>query len=306
MNKNFKDFFVFSKKELNGLLVFAILLVSIALAPVIYSLFVPPQVYDHAAFEKEIAAFMASASKKETNRYRPFLREEVENRELSGELFSFNPNNLSVSDWQRLGLSERQIKVIKNFEAKGGRFYKKEDLRKIYSIKASDYQRLEPFITIPENKNAYKSRYEKATYKKPDTKSSVVVDLNSADSAQLENLSGIGPTFATRIIKYRNRLGGFCRKEQLKEIYGIDSVLYQKIVDRLVIHSASIKQIPINAATFEDFKKHPYLTYKQMNAIIQYRKQHGNYKSLDDLKPIAILNENVLNKIGPYLSFNTN
>lgn len=302
MNKNVKDAFSFSKKELNGLLVFAVLLVLVALAPVVYSFFVPPRVYDHVAFEKEINAFMASAQKKETRKFRPFLRDEVENRELSGELFSFNPNNLSVSDWQRLGLTAKQIKVIKNFESKGGRFYKKEDLRKIYSIRASDYERLEPFITIPEKKDAYKE----AAYKKPDVKFAMPVDLNSADSAQLESLNGIGPAFAIRIIKYRNRLGGFCRKEQLREVYGIDSLVYQKLVNRVVVRPEAVKQISINTATFDDLRKHPYLTFKQMNAIIQYRKQHGNYKDLDGLRPIAILNETVLNKIAPYLSFATN
>lgn len=306
MNKNVKDAFSFSKKELNGLLVFAVLLVLMALAPVIYSFFVPPQVYDHAAFEKEINAFMASATKKENDKFRPFLRDELENREMSGELFSFNPNNLSVTDWQRLGLSAKQIKVIKNFESKGGRFYRKEDLKKIYSIRGSDYERLEPFIAIPEKKNGYKSRYEKNTYKKPDAKLAAVVNLNSADSAQLESLNGIGPAFAARIIKYRNRLGGFCRKEQLKEVYGIDSVVYQKLVNRIVVYPDAVKQISINTATFDELRRHPYLTYKQMNAIIQYRKQHGSYKDLDGLRPIAILNETILNKLAPYLSFDPN
>ena len=39
-----------------------------------------------------------------------------------------------------------------------------------------------------------------------------------------------------------------------------------------------------------------------MNAIIQYRTQHGSYKSIDDLRKIAILNEEIIRKIEPYFS----
>lgn len=302
MNKNFKEFFEFSKKELNGLLILSILLMVILSAPIIYTYLNPPKKYDYSDFINEVKEFRASASNKVPYKSKySSNKEATEEKAFSGELFTFNPNNLSASDWKRLGLNDKQIKVIKNYESKGGKFYRKEDLKKIYSIKAVDYGRLEPFIDIPQRSDRYKNAFKPAD--KKSNKSVAVIDLNSADSAQLESINGIGPAFASRIIKYRNRLGGFCKKEQLKEVYGLDTVLYHKLQSLVTINPASIKQIPVNLATFEDLKKHPYLSYKQMNAIIQYRKQHGNYKEINDLKQIAILNENVLNKIAPYLSF---
>src|SRR5437660_80245 len=48
--------------------------------------------------------------------------------------------------------------------------------------------------------------YKKAT-------AGTVIELNTADSAKLTELKGIGPSFARRIVNYRNRLGGFIRKE---------------------------------------------------------------------------------------------
>lgn len=303
MNKNFKDFFEFSKKELNGLLVFSILLVLVAFAPLIYSHFNPPKSYDYSAFKKEVELFRASAVKKQHFKYNSDVEDEVLEQNSSVELFAFNPNNLPASDWKRLGLSDKQIRVIKNYELKGGRFYKKEDLRKIYSIKPDDYARLEPLIDIPESPSAYKATYESG-YKKAGEKKLMIVELNSADSSQLEQLNGIGPAFASRIIKYRNRLGGFCRKEQLREVYGLDSILYQKLQHQITLNPGAIKQISVNTATFDEFKKHPYLTYKQMNAIIKYRNQHGSYSSVADMKAIAILNDNVINRIAPYLLFN--
>lgn len=305
MNKSLKEFFSFSKKELNGLLVFCFFLVLIAISPVIYSRLNPPKVYNYSDFEKEVEAFRASAIEKEPYRdYYPSAKNAIAEKGFSGELFRFNPNNLSVLDWKRLGLSDKQIKVIKNYEAKGGKFYRNEDLKKIYSIKPDQYARLEPFINIPERADLYKQKSEN-TFKKADHHKIVLIDINSADSSQLETLNGIGPAFAFRIIKYRNRLGGFYEKEQLKEVYGLDSTLYQKIQNRVIIDPASITRIQVNTATFDDFKKHPYLSYKQMNAIIKYRTQHGEYRDIKDLRAIALLNDDLLNRIAPYLSFSS-
>jgi DNA uptake protein ComE-like DNA-binding protein len=229
------------------------------------------------------------------------LKDKIGNAELETKYFMFNPNGLSSNLWSKLGLTEKQIHVIQNFEAKGGRFYEKGDLRKIYSISEADYTRLEPYIVIPENKRdlAFKSAKKKQEYKRE----FIIIELNSADSAQLESLPGIGPAFASRIIKYRTRLGGFYNREQLREVYGLDSLKYETLKDQVKVNEGLITKIHINSATFEELKRFPYLTYKQMNVIIQYRKQHGYYKSITDLSSIVILNEDILRKIAPYLVF---
>jgi competence protein ComEA len=125
--------------------------------------------------------------------------------------------------------------------------------------------------------------------------------LNSADSLELESVRGIGPAFASRIIRFRKRLGGFHRKEQLLEIYGMDSVKYDQLKDLIKVNAGLINQINLNTFTFDEIRRHPYLTYKQMNAIIQYRSQHGSFKSIDDLMKIAMLNEEIIRKIEPYI-----
>lgn len=298
-----KEFFGFSKKELNGLLIFCFIILLVALAPYLYSYLHPPQQYDYSTFAKKVASFRASAKEKPVYSYRNFKTRNPTafDKTSAPDLFSFNPNGLSNALWKKLGLSQRQINVIKNFEAKGGKFYRKEDLKKIYSIKADQYLMLEPYINIPERVYPpYPTSFEK---KAAAVKVLRVIELNGADSIQLESVNGIGPAFASRIIKYRNRLGGFYRKEQIKEVYGLDSLFYEKLQNQLTVNPSSIQRILINNATFADLKRHPYLNYKQMNAIIQYRKQHGVYKSLNDLKRVVILDEEVLNRLAPYLSF---
>ena len=131
----------------------------------------------------------------------------------------------------------------------------------------------------------------------------VVIELNSADFAKLTELKGIGPAFARRIVNYRNRLGRFINKEQLKEVYGMDDDRYAEMQDQVSVDPSQIKKILINKVNFEGLKYFPYLTFKQMNAIVQFREQHGDYASLNDLHNIAILNDEILRKIGPYIDF---
>jgi DNA uptake protein ComE-like DNA-binding protein len=301
IKKQVKSGLSFSKKELNGLISFCVLLLLIYFAPSIYQWAVPPEVFSFNEFRTEIARFNASEKLRRTYSYKQ-LKDEVEEKELAPELFEFNPNGLSESSWRRLGLSVRQIKGIKNYERKGGRFFKKEDLKKLYTITPEDYVRLEPYIRIPERESShtFATKYPEREKK---VKPVVLVELNSADSALLETVNGIGPAFASRIIKYRNRLGGFHDKQQLMEVYGLDSTKYHALEAQVQVDVQLLKKININTAAFEDLKSNPYLSYKQMNALIQYRKQHGNYSNSGDLKKVAILPDQTISKLLPYLSF---
>jgi len=204
-------------------------------------------------------------------------------------LFKFDPNNLSADQWAKLGLSGKQISVLKNYEAKGGRFYTKTDLQKIYSITPEDYKRLEPYINLP---GEYINK-----------KTDEVVEINSADSAKLTQIKGIGAGFASRIIKYRTQLGGFVKKEQLMEIYGIDTAKYHELAPHVSVNATHIHKIHINTVTVDELRPFPYLNFKQMNAIVEYRKQHGDYHSMEDLHQIVILDAEILRKIAPYLTF---
>ncbi len=116
-------------------------------------------------------------------------------------------------------------------------------------------------------------------------------------------MRGVGPASAVIILRYRNRLGGFYRKEQLKEVYGIDSLRFEEIKSQVSVNPARIKKLPINSISFDQLRLFPYLSYKQVNAVIEYRNQHGNYNSMDDLKNIVLLDAGILRKIEPYISF---
>ena len=114
-------------------------------------------------------------------------------------------------------------------------------------------------------------------------------------------LNGIGHTFAQRIVEYRTRLGGFSSYLQLKEVYGIsDSTVYN--VTPYLSLSPIFRKLQINKSGKDDLK-HPYLTYKQVDVMVRYRINHGNFKNIDDVRRVGVFNEAQLDKIKPYLDF---
>ncbi len=130
-----------------------------------------------------------------------------------------------------------------------------------------------------------------------------VIELNDATITELSKIRGIGTTFANRIFRYKERLGGFFYKEQLKEVYGIDSLKYLALKDEVSVSLSKVKKIDINNISFVQLRLFPYLSFKQANAIIEYRSQHGKYTTFNDLKNIVILDSVVLHKIEPYFIF---
>ncbi|RFZ82062.1 hypothetical protein DYU05_15645 [Mucilaginibacter terrenus] len=278
MKAQVKDQLSLTKKEWNGMIVLIVLIILVLAAPYAYQWFHK----DSTINPNEFKAALAALENSNANNF-----DATKTTYSAGTLFKFNPNHLSAEKWRALGLSEKQVNTITNYEAKGGRFYKTEDFKTIYGLSDSDFKRLSPYIDLP----SYKSARVK------------VLELNSADSAHLTSVSGIGPAFARRIVYYRERLGGFVDKDQLKEVTGIDDLKYMEIKDQLTVNAARIRKININTIAFDKLRLMPYLNYKQVNAIIEYRNQHGAYASINDLKDIPILTEEILRKIEPYLSY---
>lgn len=285
-------------------MLFLVMLV-ILIASFLFPLFEQEGQFDLQTFKAKAEQFRASSNKIEA-RKREFHNNPIY-KPNKADYFEFDPNNLDKQQWLRLGLSQKQISVIHNYESKGGRFYKREDLKKIYSITPGQYKLLEPYIRILElslGRKEYSKTTQLSTAYNSERAKVVLIEINSADSLKLESVSGIGPVLASRIIRFRNRLGGFYSLTQLREVYGIDSLKFERLKESFILDKELVQKIDLNKATFEILRTHPYLSYKQMNSIIQYRSQHGLFKSIHDLKNIAILNEEIIRKIEPYIVLN--
>jgi competence protein ComEA len=218
----------------------------------------------------------------------------------SGELFRFDPNNLSVEGWQKLGLSEKTSKTIDKYRSKGGKFYKPEDIKKIWGMPERFYERVKDYIVITSTQNSYPQNFEKTSYKEPEKKP-VVINVNEADTIAFIALPGIGSKLAARIVNFRNKLGGFYSVEQVGETYGLPDSTFQKIKGSLQL-SGSVAKLNVNTATKDELKVHPYIKWNLANAIVEYRNQHGAFKSLDELKNIALVDEATFEKVVHYLT----
>jgi competence protein ComEA len=288
MKSALKSYLSITKRQWNGMVILLLLLAAALAAPYIFERFHRDEIVDLKDFDKDVALLKQANGGKDLESDEPSADTKI----VSSKLFVFNPNNLPAEQWKQLGFSDKQIGIIKNYETKGGHFYRKADLKKIYGITTTDYQRIEPYINIPD---------EGFTSNKLTT--GETIELNAADSAKLTRIHGVGPAFAQRIVEYRQRLGGFLNKEQLKEVYGIDDDKYHDMQNQITIDASHVTKIDINHVDFEGLRKFPYLSNKQTNAVIQYRTQHGNYRSINDMSNIVILDEGILRKIEPYLSF---
>jgi len=143
------------------------------------------------------------------------------------------------------------------------------------------------------------STYSKEA-KKSHRPSQVILDINSADSLQWIALPGIGPAFAKRILAYREKLGGFYSVNQLKEVYGIDSLWVNAQMKNLQTGQGVYRKLSLQKTEWKDFR-HPYLPYSQAKIYLSYRKQHPEVNTFQDLDKILLLDKNIWNKLRPYL-----
>ena len=306
MFKGWKDYFYLNRGEQRAMLILfaAIILVY---GMLIFSKLQPSQRnVDTVAFAKEIKAFERQIdSAKNTQVSEIYRRSNRSNYSANEKVkpltpFTFDPNTLTELGWLKMGLPEKLIRTILNYTGKGGHFYQKEDLQKIYGLTVSQYTALEPFITIPPKPKTVfgSSAFKNIRYEKPPVQP---VELNSADSAGLEALRGIGPVFAMRILRFRDLLGGYAKREQLQEVYGLDSSLYQLILPYVKVDPDKIKRIDINQCPLPALKKHPYIGYYTAKAIADYRVKHLKFRSVDEISLLPGMTPAKFKQLSPYL-----
>jgi len=226
-----------------------------------------------------------------------------------GELFYFDPNTISGSGWKRLGLRDKTIQTIEKYLNKGGHFYKPDDLQKIYGLHKDEFERLAPYVKIEASTSKSKEKEELVSIKSKDetqpSKTSVsrytAIDINTADTSAFISLPGIGSKLASRIVTFRDKLGGFYSIEQVSETYGLPDSTFQKIKQYLKLDNSSVKKININTATLDEMKAHPYIKFSIANPIVAYRTEHGVFSKIEDIKKVMAVTDDIYKKIAPYL-----
>lgn len=153
-----------------------------------------------------------------------------------------------------------------------------------------------PYSNKETNYTPYSNNKSQAHHKNPS-----VIDLNTATKEVLADLPGIGKVLSERIIKYRDVLGGFCKKEQLKEVYGITGEVFELMKIQISVNEQKVRKLNPNTATLLELDKHPYISEKLARQIINYREKVKKYQQVNDLSQLYEMDESTLEKLSPYI-----
>lgn len=232
------------------------------------------------------------------DRIAPYIRIRSKTDEAEGsitppgkELFHFDPNTAAAEELRKLGMNDFQVKNLISFREKGGRFRFPADLLKIYGMDEELCQQLEPYFLMADEEVSEEPKVANA-----------VTEINSADSLALLGIPGIGPVFASRILKYREELGGFHSLAQLSEVFGMTAERISRIHPFLDLDAGQIRRIRLNFADVSDLRKHPYISSGQARLIVNNRSARGPYREVKELIDHQVFSEEELVKLRPYLA----
>jgi DNA uptake protein ComE-like DNA-binding protein len=228
----------------------------------------------------------------------------------------FDPNSASEVQMTRAGLKPWQARNVIKYREKGGIWRSKAHFRKLYGLTAEEYERIAPLLLLPDehiisyhHKEDYTKEGKASTdnetprkiYPKQEKFSpGTTIDINTADTTLLKHIPGIGSYYAQKICKYRERLGGFVSTQQMDEIEGLPSDIKTWVT---ITSQFSPQKIYINRATFQELIRHPYLSYEQTKAIVNYRNKYGPISSFKTLSLDKNFTESDFSRLNPYIDF---
>jgi competence protein ComEA len=302
--KHIREYFIFTRKERNGLLILVLILILTLLLDFSIPFLVPERKYDVTTWKQEAEKYYAAV---------PLVKGE-ELVTLKGVI---DPNNVGETALLQLGMPPKLASNWVKYLQKGGRFRTKEDVKKLYGMTVERYGKVEGYLMIPEKRGIQKikidegkegRKYSNSAQKDTllhdshqEKKLLAMVELNQADSIGLESLPGIGPVLASRIIKYRNLLGGYYEVAQLKEIYGMTEELWSKCSPRLSADPSGVMKLKINFLSTVELGRHPYIGFRQAKKIAKIRDASGKFRQNEELS--AFFSTDSLRRLVPYLSY---
>lgn len=298
MLEHIKDFLSIHSKEKKGLFVLSLLLFLLVCANLFSDVFLAKNLILVENKKDQIEKWLASnqAAVGEINSSQTTPKKINFSNSVQTQKFFFDPNTASEEELILLGFSKFSIKNILNYRKQNRKFNSPTDLKKVYGVSEQFYNSISEYIRIAESTNTNSNTINQVS--KPEK-----INVNIADSLTLIKLYGIGPKLASRIIKYREGLGGFVSVLQLKEVYGITEEIFNSFENKIYCEG-SIQQIDINKISLQDLNKHPYFSRNQANGLINFRIKHGNFKSLEDILSSDLFTEDIAKKIAPYINYN--
>lgn len=294
--KKFKSHFKFSKQERSGIF-FLLLIIVFSQAGIIIYRSSQRQVSENS-FELNVATQAKIDS----------LKQEALKKD-SNKVFPFNPNYITDYKGYTLGLSIEEIDRLHAYRAQNLFVNSANEFQKITKVSDSLLHIISPYFKFPEWVTAQKiteRRFDKPKTKNElasDKESIQAIDLNKTTADELKTINGIGDKLSQRIIKFRNRLGGFLVDEQLYDVYGLEPEVVKRTLSRFkVLSKPKVEKININIASIEEISSLIYLRYELGVKIIEFREVNGSFTSLDELTKIHDFPVDKIQRIKLYLT----
>lgn len=305
----FKSYFTYTRREQNAIVVLLVLIGALQLTLIVLHWI--PQRAEAIAITANQKFVVTENSKSKYSKVeyskKEYHESDVKMEKKALDFFKFNPNHLPIDDWQRLGLSEKQATVIHRWEASGGSFRCKKDVKKMIVISEQLFLQLYPWIDLPEKvspnaENAVTEfrHFEKEKYPVKQRKQ---ININTATEAELDSLPLIGEGRARAMVKYREKLGGYLTVDQLKEIKCLPDSVLEIIFKYVFTDGRVLSKTNINSQSIDSLM-HPYMPKAFARLIVNYAQQHGKFQSINDLNRLPLYDEEILRKLAPYLTVN--
>ncbi len=211
------------------------------------------------------------------------------------KLEPFAIDTVSAEYLSTIGFSPRQAEAVVRYREASGGIRDEEQFRKCYVVSASMAERLSPYMIFPEQRPAENVAATSADDEK--------TEINSADSAALRSVAGIGEKSVVEIMRYRELLGGFSSVEQLAELKCVTESNYEKILPQISCDSCKISKIDINFADPKELMRHPYVSAKALRKIVKQRKLKGGWSRIEEMTEDDIFTKEEAERLAPYLRF---
>ena len=305
MKKKREKIFLLTEEQWLGLLILGVIIA----ATLVGMKYLQPADEPTILVEDSIKTDFKDYQVKQDSLYKAKWKKTYKRDTIAIRMQMFDPNTVDSMTLLHLGFKPWQAKNMLKYRAKGGKYRKKEDLKKLYGMTDSMYLALTPYIYIKDSIVVDSARIDSVhmdslpKWKSP--KKDTILNLRTADTTELKLIRGIGSYRAKMIVRYREQLGGYARVEQIMEARGMDKVIADSILPHFYIDSVVVNKIPINHIRPEVLQRHPYLNFEQAKAIYEYRRKHIRIKSAEELKKIKGLSPTDIEKILIYLDFSS-
>lgn len=258
-----KTYFDFSKKERIGvLLLCSLLLVLIFIFNVESQQFLPSGLEVDPA-DIEYIQLSSATEKKSGDDAGDKTIADKDNWSL------FDPNDLDKQGWTELGFSEKQALSILNYKNNYGPFKKKSDIKKLYVVSDEKFNELEPFIQFKQEVIEDRDAAQSAAI--IEIKENKVL-INQATQEELIALPHIGPVYAERIMKFRDKLGGFVTTAQYDDLYISDEA--KKSLNIFAsLDTNNVRKVDINNASKQELKHIPGSSWELVAMILKEREK---------------------------------